>query len=507
MNKNLKKVVLVYPKFLIQEGPKFNVPLSVLHLGSFIQSKGYRVKIIDGNIEENYEKLIVREAKNALCVGFSAMTDQVGEARRVARFLKNNITFMPPVVFGGVHATLFPKQTVMDASIDFAVYGEGEISFWNLLQALEKRKTFSQLRGVGFIKKGRYVLKEPFRRVDLNKLPPIDYNLLSPQVRKQFPENYVSFLSSRGCPHQCTFCINTVVKENQVWKSLLPEKVVEEIERLYCLYKVNKLFFWDENFFVDRERVERIIDLLNKKNIKIFWMANARADYFRKNMLDKMFLEKLKENGCVRLAMGAESGSKRMLDIYNKHMLPKQIIKSARECERTGIIPTYSYMIGAPGETERDIKLTLSSIKKVFSVCRSPRILGPQLFRPYPGSKLYQKCLSAGWKEPNNLEGWDKVVREEFMQTNPFAAPWIKNPKLVNIVWFYSFLLVVPFYKLVNMFLEYCRIYRKSSLFSIIGTVGVIAISSLGRLRYLLNYYDLPFEVKLFKKFRSVLSS
>jgi len=92
------------------------------------------------------------------------------------------------------------------------------------------------------------------------------------------------------------------------------------------------------------------------------------------------------------------------------------------------------------------------------------------------------------------------------METNPFAPPWIKNPKFVNIVWFYSFLFVLPMKKLIELFWEYCKIYKKKLLFSVADSVGMVLFSLLGKLGCKLNFYNCPLEVKFFKKFRSVLS-
>lgn len=505
----MKKVVLVYPRFLIQEGPKFNISLSVLHLGTFIESKGYQVKIIDGNVEDdNYERLIAQEAKEALCVGVSAMTDQVFEARRLAKLLKIKSKLKTPIVFGGVHATLFPQQTVEDHLVDFAVVGEGELSFWQLLLALEGQEKLGTLEGVAYLDtKGKVFFKPRTVRFDFQTMPFINYQLLNPRITSQFPDYFIAMITSRGCPHGCTFCINTVVKENRIWRAWPPQRAIAEIKNLQEKFKASKIFFWDENFFVNKKRVEEILNIMENEKIKIEWFANCRADYFREDFLNSIFLKRLKKNGLRKFGIGAESGSSHMLEIYNKGIEPNQIVKSASLCHQASIVPTYSFMIGAPGETDGDVKKTLKVIGKIYAVCPKARILGPQLFRPYPGSILYQRCLASGWREPKNLSQWAKVVSQEFMETNPFKAPWISNQKFVNIIWFYSTLLVLSTKKLVDLFREYCKIYKKNILFEMLGTAGVIIISWLGKLRLKINFYEMPFEVKTFKKFRAILSS
>jgi len=501
------KVVLIYPKFLIQEGPSFNIPLSVLHLGSYIEKQGYEVVILDGNVDRKYFDLFKKTTKDALAVGISAMTDQISEARRIALFLKKDLGIKAPLVFGGVHATLFPEQTTFDPLVDFTVIGEGELSFLDLLKYLQKKKKLEEISGVGSKINNKFLYNPRFIRFDFKDMPLINYRLLNPRLLKEFPDYYIAMITSRGCPHRCAFCINTVIKENTRWRAWQSERVIKEISNIVENFHVNKIFFWDENFFVNKKRVEEILTGLEKENLKIKWFANARTDYFKSDFLNLSFLKRLKANGCEKFGIGAESGSQHMLDIYNKGTTPLDMINSASLCHQVKIIPTYSFMIGAPGETKKDMEKTIQIIGKIYTACPKARILGPQLFRPYPGSELYQKCLEAGWSEPKTLLEWEEVVEKEFMETSPFKSPWMKHPKLINIIWFYSSLLVLSPVMLIRLFIEYTKIYKKSFIYQVFGLGGVLGMSALGKIRYKLHFYDYPFEVNLFKKFRSILSS
>src|SRR5208283_3226755 len=125
----MSKVLLIYPEFLLREGPSFNVPISMLQLGSYVESKGVQVRLIDCNIEGNYMNAIYDELDSSVCVGISAMTAHLPSAMQISRDIKKKAGYKGPLVLGGVHPTLFPRQTVLDDLFDFAVVGEGELSF------------------------------------------------------------------------------------------------------------------------------------------------------------------------------------------------------------------------------------------------------------------------------------------------------------------------------------------------------------------------------------------
>lgn len=502
----MSKIVLVYPRFPIQEGPKFNVPLSLLHLGTYLGDRGIEVKLIDCNVEDNYVDLLREELTGALCIGISAMTAQLPSALEVCELVKRKFKLDIPIIFGGVHATLFPQQTVSHSLVDYAVVGEGEIPLCGLFRAIERGEVPNRVGGIAFLgERGKVKINPKNQDFDFQKLPPINYKLLNEEVIGQFKITYVGMQTSRGCPYRCAFCINTVVRENRRWRAWEPERVIEEIESLAKL-GCKRVFFWDENFFVSKKRVVEILQKIEGKNLRFEWFANVRADFFREDYLNLDFLGRLHKAGLRRFGIGAESGSQKILDYLCKDILVEQLYTSAKLCGKSGIRPTYSFMIGLPKETKEDIKKTVETIGKISKLCYNSRILGPQLFRPYPGSQLYLECVEAGLRAPQTLQEWSKVVLTEFMESNPFKMPWIENPGFVNTVWFYSLLLSVNYKKLIHLYLEYCQVYKKSIFMRVIGVIGIVLLTFVGRLRHRLNFHKFPIEIKILKKYRSAIS-
>ncbi len=130
------------------------------------------------------------------------------------------------------------------------------------------------------------------------------------------------------------------------------------------------------------------------------------------------------------------------IDRLKKDITVENTINAARLLNKVGIKASFSFMTGLPGEEKDDILRTLQLIEAITRIDTSLsfRILGPQVYRPYPGSELYYKCLAQGMKEPATVEEWadSPYIRSETI-INPDAFPWIKhNSKFINNIVFYG---------------------------------------------------------------------
>lgn len=510
VNRKNGGVVLIYPSFALPSMEDFNIPLGLLHLGTYLDGEGYRVELIDCSIKRDYKELIYTYVKEgAICVGISAMTAQLPNAIEICSFIRKEMNTNIPIVFGGVHTTLFPKQMVLYPEVDFAVIGEGELSMVRLLSALEGKCNIDSVEGLAYLdQRHQPKITSKNENFDFNKLPFVNYELLGKDMVKRFSDSgrNIGMLTSRGCPYKCTFCINTIRPENRRLRSWNVDRIVRELERLIEDYGAQKIWFWDDGFFVDKNRIFKLMDEVERKHLVFEWFAEPRADYFRDDYLNEDVLKRLYRLGCRKFGIGAESGSPRILRYLEKDITLNNIIRSAELCEKSNIQPTYSFMTGLPTETSKEVRMTVSFIEEISRVCYKSRFLGPQLYRPYPGSKLYEDCKRYGLEEPKRLEEWIDVIKTNLMETDVFNMPWIKNPYLVKTVWFYGILISIGYNKLINLFLEYCNIYKINYFKIICGLFGITFIRLLGTLRYNLNWHRFPIEMKLLKKYRAVIS-
>ena len=439
----MKKVLLINPRFT-EEVSIFSVPTSLLYLGSWLTHKGYGVSIVDAlhfKDEGDLRDWIKGEVLDSDYVGFTVMSTQIPHALELSKLVKRLSSI--PIVWGGAHPTLYPEQTVKHPSVDYVVKGDGEYFLESLLRE-------GKLEGSSF-------------NVDENYS--INWNLLKslePEMSLKEMSNLTEFgmpiLSSRGCPHKCNFCINSILSTKYRRRSL--DLVLRDIEEALA-QGFTRLEFVDECLLAGKGRVSELINRIEKKKLKFEWVASSRVDYFKDSYLGEVnFLKKLRQSGCWFIGTGAESGSQRILDKINKGVKVRDTINMAKKLGEAGIKGDFSFMIGLPGETKEDYKATLSLIYTLTKVNPSVYILGPQIYRPYPGSMLYEECKKYGMEEPGTLERWSKspYIHFEFSSKSFFNKklyPWVQfRGDLTTLVFYATLMGVRPRFKPMTFLLR-----------------------------------------------------
>ena len=222
-----KLIVLINPLYrkeweYIEDNPAAVLPLGILSIGTVLVGKGYRIKIIDACVNPNYMQEI-REAieNNPLFIGISAMTAQLYSALRIARFIRQkNGNRKMPIVWGGIHPTIFPESTATDSSVDIVVIGAGEYACLDLAGALsiDKNPELNKIRGIAFYDNGRFIHTNPREHTDINNLPFINYDFTS--VNDQLKYNAIVYAVRKNLPN--------------LLELFLKQFDLTEISRLFC---------------------------------------------------------------------------------------------------------------------------------------------------------------------------------------------------------------------------------------------------------------------------------
>jgi len=416
-----------------------HMPLGLLHIGTVLEKAGYNVKIVDATRDPNYKDVIAGEVKNALLVGITCLTTEIRSAIEISDYIKSISEV--PIVWGGWHPTLLPEQTCSDKSVDFVCIGDGEDVVVKLADALRNGGHLDRIDGLGF-KDGPHVrVNQRKNRVNLEELPPINYDLVDvSQYVRTAPSGrrVIEYESSRGCPYRCKFCTN-VVGGNQTYRAKTARKVVSEIEILIRKHKANFITFVDSNFFVSLKRVEEICVEIIRRSLNIKWFAECRADYFPR--FSQEFLDLLARSGLTSLTIGAESGSQRILDLFRKDITVEQIILSAKMLSKYDIDPGYGFIVGTPWETKEEIITTIEVANKIRKLCPRARYAF-SILTPYPKSEIADELIKAGFlKEPETLREWtsDNVRRSYTGFAGLHSGkPWNKNRDFLERLSYFS---------------------------------------------------------------------
>ena len=333
----MPRLVLVNPHGYRLIGDR-SLPLGLIFSSVYL-SKEYEIEIVDLRIEKNWEKILLKSIrKDPICIGVTSMTGkQIGSALEVSRFIKNHTKV--PVVFGGVHPSLLPSQTLENPLIDIVVQGEGEITFYELVKALERRGPFEDVKGIWFKQNGKIRYTEPRPFLNFNAIPPIPYQCVEVERYFQYGKfgKTISIVTSRGCPENCKFCYN-VTSSHRRWRAFSAERVINEFKFFKKEFGVNHIMVHDDNFFADLSRVKEIAEKILHNELIMTWeVIGAHPRMMAK--VDNDMLNLLDKSGLKGVAIGAESGSQEIIDFAKKNFKIKNLLQVNRRLANTNIVP------------------------------------------------------------------------------------------------------------------------------------------------------------------------
>ena len=400
-------IVLVHPRTSRRWSaqPWCDLPLELICVGSPLARKGYQVRIIDQRVQADWrERLQSALAEKPICVGVTSTTGpQLRQALEVSQWVKQHQDV--PVVWGGLHATILPEQTLERPEIDYVVQGEGERAFEELVGELERGVAAPNVAGVWRKEAGRAVGGglRPF--IDPNQEPFLDYDLVDVQRYKRtvFGVERLSFSTSRGCRFPCAFCYTTVVHRRQ-WRALREDLAVEQMKEFTRRYGVRGLFLTDANFFLDLDRARGILERVVRDNLGVtFTRLHIRFDTLRRLSDDDLQL--IERAGCKCLAVGVESGAERVRRLLHKPVDEGELLEVNRRLKRFSIMPFYFFMIGFPTETRDELKATVNLFSRLLE--DNPRASkSVNVYAPFPGTEMFDRAVEEGLKPPASMEDW-----------------------------------------------------------------------------------------------------
>ena len=426
-------------------------PASLLTIASFLERSGVSSFVLDMVAEEDPVGLLSRHLDAAqggvLLVGFTVMTSQVRHAAELSRHVKTRYPGTR-VIWGGIHPTLFPEQVLREGVADFVCVGEGEYTTQELLAALRGNSDPRSVKGLYFLSGGELVFTGRRAPNDLDSLPFLNYHLIDyskyrvrsvGRGREAMRVNSGVIISSVGCPYRCTFCVNANKRlAFGGYRTKSAGRLADELAYLTREFGLDYFDFLDENFFVRRDHPENFANEIKKRGLKFNWYTSMRADAFDRKLVDEPLLERLKDVGLYYLSIGAESGSQRILDKLKKEITVAQIRQSAELIVKHGLGVTFSFMMGLPGEEQSDTDATLLLIQKLRALDSKVSIIGPQIFRPYPGGELYDECVQKyGYQQPQTVAGWSESVVPLTGFEDVEKLVWIPDKEYIRKVSFY----------------------------------------------------------------------
>jgi len=318
---------------------------------------------------------------NPLVIGYNLITENFLDSLVWIEAIKE-ATGIKTVV-GGLHMELYPRETLAHEAIDIGVTGEGWHTFPELLNCLEGRGDLSRVRGICYREDGNYRVT-PARPNDLTlEDVPFPARHLLPNecyttvMSRAWPITVM--VSALGCPFNCAYC--DIPSDR--YQSRHASHVVDEMEECVRRFGIREIWFQDESFTINRQRVLDICSEIRRRNIKVDWSIRTRPD-----LVDRETIKAMKEAGLVKIHFGIESGEPEILKMLNRP-IPIEVMKDAvRLAREEGLTTLGFFMVGLPGETEDSIRKTIRLALELN--CDYIQV---NKFTPCPPSTLYKETV------------------------------------------------------------------------------------------------------------------
>ncbi|HEY5555530.1 B12-binding domain-containing radical SAM protein [Acetobacterium sp.] len=376
----------------------FEPPLGLAYLTAYLKQRGENVELIDmqGSMMDSVELAKRVEASNADLVGITSMTTTFPAAIKVARIVRAKLPHSQ-IVLGGVHPTLDPEGTLSFEEVDFVIRGEGEEAIAGLVKALKGQGSFEEVDGLCYRGAENVVIKDKAVILDADSLQTPDYGSFPAEEYIKHNEYLrgirgISMLISRGCPYDCTFCAVHEVMGRK-WRVKSPELLVNDIIELKEKYQLEGIWFKDSIFNINKKWIEEFCNLLIEKNVNISWQINTRVD-----LVDEEQIKLMKKAGLTQIDFGVESGSNRILERLHKNIKVDEIREKIKIAHKYVKVFGF-FMIGIPGETEKDVLKTFELAKELNLDTSAWSI-----YSPLPGSLLYNELVNEGKVKKANFE-------------------------------------------------------------------------------------------------------
>lgn len=387
MNK-LKKVLLITPPYHsgVVESAGVWLNVAFVYLAGSLRAAGYEPVIYDAmsywHGYDDIEKRIRDEKPDV--VGTTAFTAEIVDALKVLKLAKR-ISPEIVTVIGNVHPSFLYDEVLKEHNsyLDYIVRGEGEETLVDLLNTLSSGGDVSGVKGIAYWSKDQAVAtpSRGFIR-DLDALP-LAWDLIDwkTYTYKPMEGSVLAIVStSRGCNQRCSFCSQQLYWERK-WRGRSAENFIRELEFLRDRYGVNVVMISDETPTLDRNRWERILDLLIERKVGTKILMETRVDDI---LRDEDIMWKYKKALIDHIYVGVEATTQEALDIFRKDIKVEESKKALDLINGQDIVSETSFVMGMPDDTAE-------SMRKTFELAKfyNPDLAFFLAIAPWPYSELY----------------------------------------------------------------------------------------------------------------------
>lgn len=392
----------------------------------------------DGRIDQdNTPEKFIREYITRLqneefdfCGISSIFSPTFGYLKIISEIVKEIFPKAVIVSGGGVPGNLMKEVFDSAPCIDMISYGEGEIPLAGFVVAEDERQYLEKSPSLMTREKLEKGFAYSFEFIEnLDEIPPLDFSLVefekySSHTHSQVNKKVIAMplMFSRGCPFNCCFCASHSIHGRRVRYNSM-ERIKSDVKLSMEKYHVNTITVWDDNFFVDKEQALALLDYFMELDLTVEFVNG-----FPVYRMDDDMAKRLKMSGIDVVTLAIESGNPRVLkDIIHKPLKLEMVPKAIECLNKYDIYVKGLFVIGFPGETLDDIRMTMDFI-------HNSRLNWIDIFiaSPLPGSDLYDMCKAGGYlvnKDLDKCDFWSGNIETEF-----FSAEQIEKIQVYHTI-------------------------------------------------------------------------
>jgi len=428
------RVLFIFPNF----NASYCWSPAIQILSAVLKKAGHETFLIHINDQHafpNDTQKIIKEVKRVKpdLIGFTGTGFDFSRINEICGEIKSS--YNCPIILGGTHATIKPDD-LNESNFDAFCIGEGEKPILELTKRLKNKTAYSRVGSFWFKDNDRIIKNETLGIVDdLNDLPFNDWDIMDTKDLLLKRYNRLSIMISRGCPYQCSFCVNQILKKIKGLKNYTRIRNVDnalaELRYLAGKFRIDVFHFDDDMFLINQQWLHKFTtrykeEIYKKYGVK--YTIEARAD-----TVNEGNVKLLKNSGCYEVRLGVETGDEYLRNkILNKRLKDETIINVFRLCNKHDLKPSAFFMFGIPHETEESLIKTIEMIAKI-----QPYLVRPTFFVPIYGTPLYEYCQKNKLmkeKEPENQFTEAALIYESLSEDVLYRyytlLPWYVNLKL-----------------------------------------------------------------------------
>jgi anaerobic magnesium-protoporphyrin IX monomethyl ester cyclase len=401
----MKNILLTHGYFLEEDEKEKKimrpyVPLGILYISAWLEKHGWENDVFDSTFSSFEElcKVLINTRPAVIGIYTNLMTKL--NVLRIIRFIKSRQELSNTrIILGGPevrnHAANF-----LNHGADFIVVGEGEESMLELVNWIIKKEGDIKLIGGIVYKNEQHTVCNTGEREklkDLDRLPlpnrqKVNLQLYFNAWKQKHGTSSITINTMRGCPYSCKWCSRAVYGSSYRRRSAA--HVVEEIASIKEHYEADSIWFVDDVFTISHKWLASFAAELKRRRLEVSYECITRAD-----RMNEEVVKLLKESGCFRVWIGAESGSQKVIDLMDRRVEVEQVRQMIKLARQYGIEAGTFIMVGYPGETKDDIFETARHLK--FS---DPDYFTITVAYPIKGTPLYEEVESRFIRQMD----WDK---------------------------------------------------------------------------------------------------